>query len=96
MRAVASARPWARRELGVDVVGALNLVGSLVKYLGLALLLPVAALMYLGRLEIVPVLVLFAGSYWRGGAYRARSTCEACWDSVKTMTRSPGRRTSVP
>ncbi len=28
--------------------------------------LVLTALMYLGRLEIVPVLVLFARNYWRG------------------------------
>jgi trk system potassium uptake protein TrkH len=42
MGTVTPARSWIRRALGVDVVGALNLVGSLVKYLGLALLFPTA------------------------------------------------------
>jgi hypothetical protein len=42
MRARAAHRPVLPGALGVDVVGALNLIGSLVKPLGLAFLFPTA------------------------------------------------------
>ena len=42
MRAAAGQRPALTGSLGVDVVGALNLIGSLVRPLGLAFLLPTA------------------------------------------------------
>jgi hypothetical protein len=48
---VTAATARLRRRLGGDVGAALNLVGALVKYLALALLLP--------------VVVLFTRVYWR-------------------------------
>ncbi len=67
--------------LGVDVGGAVNLVGAIVKYLSLAFLLPLAVALgyrepfwpfllaglvtWMGRLELVPIAVLLTRAYWR-------------------------------
>jgi hypothetical protein len=81
-------RATRRDVVGVDVAGALNLVGALLAYLSFTLLVPATialvllcvgpfvvgtllitrvmiALMWMGRLELVPVVVLLTRRSWR-------------------------------
>ena len=72
MRARAAHRPVLPGALGVDVVGALNLIGSLVKPLGLAFLFPTA--LALGYGEPVWPFVAAALITWAFGAGLERVT----------------------
>jgi trk system potassium uptake protein TrkH len=66
MRAAAAERPAPPGAFGVDVVGALNLIGSLVKPLGLVFLLPAA--LALGYGEPVWPFVVSGLATWAFGA----------------------------